>query len=145
MTSDHIDSFHGLFENIYKGNKEATKLSFKLLECAHAWDDQYDEDKKIADEMLFSMLFDIGGSYLWTPEMAIHFKSVYIRWQAANTLEKAKESLDKAWYLRASLYDLFVMIAEKLYGMEWAITIAPHVYMTYGETLEDFLEEMHNA
>lgn len=145
MTPEHTSSFEGLFENIYKGNKEAIKLSFSLLKCAHAWDDQYDDGLEIQDEVLFSMLFDIGGSYLWTPEMAIHFKSVYIRWQAANALEQAKEGLDKAWYLRASLYDLFVMIAERLYGIEWATTIAPSVYLAYGESLDQFLEEMSNA
>lgn len=145
MTPAHRETFSILFNNIYKGNKEAIKLSFKLLECAHAWDDQYDDNLPVSNEVLFSMLFDIGGSYLWTPEMAIHFKSVYIRWQVANTLEYERDGLDKAWYLRASMYDLFLMIAEKLYGVDWAIEIGPCVYKAYGETLEQFLEEMKDA
>ena len=145
MTPEHILSFTNLFESIYKGNKEACKVAMKLLECAHAWDDQVDDDIPVNDSVLFSMLFDIGGSYLWTPDMATHFKAVYIKWQTANKLEAAKVHLDKAWYLRASMYDLFVMLAEKLYGLDWALSIAPSVYSVYGESIEDFLTEVNNA
>lgn len=145
MNKEQKQVFSDLFSLVYKGNKEAIHLSFKLLECAHAWDDQEDEGKVISSHVLFSMLFDIGGSYLWTSAMATNFKSVYIRWQAANALEKDKKELPHAWYLRASMYDLFVQIAETLYGMKWAIQVAPIIYSAYGESLEQFLKEMDNA
>jgi len=145
MTQDERNAFSQLFFVIYKDNQHASMLSLKLLDFVHAWDDQYDEDKKIDNNILLSALVDIGGSPLWTMDMAAHTKLVYIKWQASNKFEATKTQLEKSWMLRAAVYDIFVMIAEKLYGLAWAESIATTVYEFYGESLSDFLKEINNA
>lgn len=145
MTSDHIKAFNNLFFHIYRGDVEAIKVSFKVLHFVHAWDDQFDEGKQLSDEVLLSTLVDIGASPLWTADMGAHFKLVYLKWTVSNKFESNKIELEKSWMLRAAVYDIFVMLADKLYGTAYAKTIAPLVYQTYGETLQDFLQEINNA
>lgn len=141
--------FEELFNIIYKGNAEAKALSFSLLQVAHTWDDLVDGDKEVsgdeANSAFLACLFGIPSSPLWDTCMQANLLNVYLRWQDANSLEAEKVELEKAWMLRAGLYDLFVLIAFKLYGFAWAKEIGPIVRKTYGETLQDFIQEVQNA
>lgn len=148
-----VDSFKQLFAIIYKGDKHAEWLSLAILHVLHTWDDLVDKDKPVASSSINSSfvlaLADISTSPLWDASMAITLKSVYFRWQTANTIERTKESTDndlaKAWMLRAGCYDFFVLIARKLHGDAWAEQISPTVYNFYGEPLTDFIQEIRNA
>ena len=81
--------------------------------------------------------------------MQANLLNVYLRWQDANSLESDKASTDddlaKAWMLRAGLYDLFLILAAKLYGLQWAKEVGPVVRRCYGETLADFIKEIRYA
>ena len=153
MDIEHINSFKDLFDNIYKGNQVATRLSFELLDYAHLWDDLIDRDTPVSDEsinrVMLSALTSISCSSLWGPHLATIVQSAYFRWHAANNIERNKASTDndlaKAWMLRAGLYDVFVLIAAKLYGQEWAESVSVKVYGLYGEQLADFIKEIRNA
>ncbi len=148
-----IEVFEELFNLIYKGHPEAVKLSFDLLQLAHTWDDLVDGDKEVsgdeANTAFVACLFTIPSSPLWGLDMQANLLNVYLRWQDANTLEADKNSSDddlaKAWLLRAGLYDLFVLLAAKLYGLTWAKEIGPIVRKAYGETLSAFTQEIKNA
>ena len=147
------DSFEELFDLIYKGHEEATRLSFDLLQLAHTWDDLVDGDKEVsgdeANSAFLACLFTVPSSPLWGVDMQANLLNVYLRWQDANSIEQAKDSSDddlaKAWMLRAGLYDLFVLIATKLHGIMWAKEIGPIVRKCYGETLANFIKEIRNA
>lgn len=145
MTEEHKKSFFYLFSYIFKGNAHASNVAMRVLEFVHAWDDQYDEGKQLSNEVLLSTLTDIGSSPLWTTKMGHHFKLVYIKWMTSNKFEDQKLELEKSWMLRAAVYDIFIMLAEQLYGLAWAEEIAPIVYQAYGESLEDFISEVKNA
>lgn len=152
MKQEHIDSFEKLFAFIYKGDKGAIELSFVLLRFLHIWDDIKDEDpfsKEEVDSVFFDIMTKVSGCPLWDSHLQGCFMSVYFRWQAANQIETADATtldlLQKAWMLRAGLYDLFVLLAAKLYGRAWADSISVTVYAYYGESLEDFLHEVGHA
>lgn len=153
MNEDHTATFDKLFKLIYKDNVEACRLSFALLECVHTWDDLIDKDKPVDDKAIntafLNALVHIGGSPLWTPDMGAHMLNVYLKWSDANYIEAHYKNDDnelaKAWMLRASCYDLFVLIATKLHGIAWGVQIGPSVRLTYGETLHSFLQEIKNA
>lgn len=153
MTLDHQKAFEALFSLIYRSDKRATELSFMLLNVAHTWDDLVDRDVEVTpgqvDKAFFDSIYTIQAHPLWGPDMAAVFLNVYLRWSDANVIEQDKSSTDndlaKAWMLRAGLYDLFVMIAAKLFGIEWAKHVGPTVRRAYGETLTDFIEEIRNA
>lgn len=150
MIKQDIEGFEELFKHLYKGDKQAMSLAMSLLHVLHTWDDLIDKDSPVSDEdincaFLFALV-DIGGSPLWGPDLAAAMRGVYYRWVAANTIEADKDSTDnelaKAWMLRAGFYDLFVLIAAKLLGREWAEHASAEVHKLYGEPLEDFIKEI---
>ena len=153
MIEEHKEAFSILFSLIYKDNKEATRLSFGILNCLHVWDDLIDKDTPISDSDINTAFFDalitIGASPLWTPDMGAHMLNVYVKWRDANYIEANTKhddnELAKAWMLRASCYDLFVLLAIKLYGIDWGVHIGPTVRAAYGEKLVDFIQETKNA
>jgi hypothetical protein len=146
-------NFDPLFILIYKHNKTAIELSYCLLQIAHLWDDLIDEDKKVSkldiNNAFVNALFVLPNNPLWDRDLNANLYNVYLRWQDANSIEQNKESTDNdlamAWMLRASIYDMFVLIAEKLYGKEWARSIGPTVRAFYGEKLKDFIKEMRHV
>ena len=147
------ETFEELFDLIYKGHEEAKRLSFDLLQLAHTWDDLVDGDKEVsgdeANTAFVACLFTVPSSPLWGLDMQANLLNVYLRWQDANSIEANKDSSDnelaKAWMLRAGLYDLFSLLAVKLYGLQWGKEIGPTLRIAYGETLKDFIQEVRNA
>lgn len=153
MNKDHIKSFQELFDLIYKGDSDAIWMSFKLLEVAHTWDDLVDKDKELSEQQINSAfvasIFELSNNKLWFPcGLNHHVLNVFLRWQDSNWIEKNftdDNELAKAWMLRAGIYDIFVVLAYHLYGLEWAAEIGPIVRQYYGEKLPDFLKEVKDA
>lgn len=145
--------FEELFNLIYKGHEEAIRLSFDLLQLAHTWDDLVDGDKEVsgdeANTAFVACMSTPHRGLVGIVNMQANLLNVYLRWQDANSLESDKASTDddlaKAWMLRAGLYDLFLLIATKLYGLQWAKEVGPVVRKCYGETLADFIKEIRYA
>lgn len=147
----YVDSFDVIFEHIYKGNQQAKDISFKLLNIAHTWDDIVDKDKELSDTDINSAfvmsIFEIQNSPLWfSCGLNHHVLNVFLRWQDANAIEKDANSTDedlaKAYMLRAGIYDIFVIIAYSLHGLDWAKDIGVMVRKSYGEKLGDFIKEV---
>lgn len=157
--SDHIigkeykESFEKLFIAIYKNNTEAIALSFSLLEIAHVWDDLIDKDREVSahdiNKAFVAATIDLSINPLWGEDLAFNLLNVYIRWQDANSIELDKDSTDNAlsmaWMLRAGIYDMFILIAVKLHGLDWGLSISPQVRIYYGEPLTDFIKEIRHA
>lgn len=145
--------FEPLFNYIYKGNKQASELAYLLLSIAHTWDDLVDKDKEVnateANQVFVDCLFTLQTHPIWGIDLQANLLCVYLRWQSANTIEHDNASTDNdlamAWMLRAGLYDLFILIAAKLYGISWAVEIAAVTHKFYGEQLQDFILEVKNA
>lgn len=147
LSKDDRESFTVLFNKIFQGNTVAIELMLMVMNCLHLWDDLIDKDKPVKDssinDVFFFMMTDLAANRLWTPNMACLMRQVYFKWQAANKIERYNQGdmLAKAWMLRASCYDLFIMMADQLYGAEWAEQVAFVVYEYYGETLDAFTKE----
>lgn len=153
MNQEHIESFSILFDHIYKGDKNAAQLSFKLLDISHVWDDLVDGDPVSPDKInstFLACLFELQQNPLWFPAgLNFHVLNVYLRWRDANSIEADKSASDddllKCYMLRAGIYDLFVVIAYYLYGDDWAKEVGPIVRKHYGEKPADYLLEMRHA
>jgi hypothetical protein len=65
---------------------------------------------------------------------------VWGQWSAANGMEThpIRGDREKAFMLRASLYQLFHACAVLCGGLDWAAQIGPEIYRFYGESLESF-------
>jgi len=154
IDKEHVESFKILFKEIYKGNEQATDLSFKLLEIAHTWDDMIDKDKEITDDQInnaFIMsIFEIQNNPLWFQcGLNHHVLNVFLRWRDSTIMEQDENSTDddlvKCFMLRAGIYDIFVIIAYYLHGNQWAGEIGPTVRRFYGENLKEFIKEIRDA
>ena len=153
LIDSDIEGFGDLFEVIYKGDLHATALSMGLLHIIHTWDDLIDKDHPVSDNAINqAFLFattEVAGSPLWGPTMSRVMKGVYLRWQAANAIEKNPDSTDnelaKAWMLRVGFYDLFVLIAQQLHGTEWAVACSELTHSLYAEKLADFIKEVKHG
>ena len=151
ISVEHEQAFNQLFQHIYKGNPRAVKLSFDLLHIVHVWDDIIDQDDvsdQDVNKAFVLSLIELPMNPLWTPMMQANMLNVFYRWNDANKIELTEvddNELAKAWMLRAGVYDMFVLLAGQLYGLEWADEIGPLVRSFYGEKLQDFLSEVHNA
>ena len=153
IEKEHLESFGILFDHIYKGDEEAKKLSFEILEFVHIWDDLYDKDKEVSPNQVnyafFNAIYSFQKNPLWQRcNITEHMLGVVLRWKAANVLEaehKSEDDLNKAYMLRAGIYDVFVVIAFHLYGDAWAEEVTPVIYRFYGEKLQQFKEEIKHA
>ena len=58
--------------------------------------------------------------------------NVYAQWAVANTFEASKEQLNKAYMLRASVYQIFITLAEIIGGLSWVEQIGPKIFSLYG-------------
>lgn len=154
LTEDQFNTFRDLFKFIYKEDANAIRLSFKILRIAHTWDDLIDGDKSVTPEQIskafVSATIDLTLNPLWGEDLAYNLINIYIKWLDANQIESSEgactnDNLALAWNLRAGLYDIFVLIALKLYGLDWACEISMQTRLTYGETLEDYMKEFEKC
>ena len=149
ITKDQKQSFYNAFHRFYKGNESAISLSLMLLEVCHVWDDIVDGDPVTSDDVnrVFRyLIYDIplNPVYRSIPSMPDHLLNIYLKWRDATAMEAEENpDLEKTYMLRASLYDMFSMIAFYLYGDEWAKEIGPDVRKLYGETLDDLRREFN--
>ena len=149
ITKDQKQSFYNAFHRFYKGNESAISLSMMLLEVCHVWDDIVDGDPVTTDDVnrVFRyLIYDIpiNPVYKAIPSMPDHLLNIYLKWRDATAMEAEENpDLEKTYMLRASLYDMFSMIAFYLYGDEWAKEIGPSVRKLYGETLDDLRREFN--
>ena len=141
-----------LFDRIYQGDKALCGVAMTVLEAVHLWDDLIDGDPVDHRDVnqVFLKLFTVLAPHpLWDRELSGLMYSVYLRWQEANTFECDPEATDhelsQAWMLRAGVYDIFVLLAAKRFGTEWAEAIGPEVRRAYGEQLNSFIEETRSC
>lgn len=150
LNVSYKQAFLPLFEHIYKNDTAAIELSFMLLDVSQVWDDLVDKDKPVSQEeidtaFLYSLQYIPTHKY-WSPALHCMLNSVYLRWYAANCIERDcsadNNELAKAWMLRAGLFDLFEMLSMQLHGIDFARSNARLIRQYYGERLDSFLLEV---
>ena len=147
MTEDDQVAFTAAFDRWFKGNTAAMRFCADMAEVAHVWDDLVDADKPVssvkADAAFRKMMLEIPSNEFYRANFAFLqpvIVMVWAQWSAANAMETHpfKGDREKAFMLRASLYQLFHACAVLGGGLDWAAQIGPEVYRLYGESLETF-------
>lgn len=147
MTESDEIAFTAAFDRWFKGNTSAMRFCADMVEVAHVWDDLVDGDKPVssvkADVAFRKMMLEIPANEFYRAHFAFLqpvIVMVWAQWSAANAMETHpfKGDREKAFMLRASLYQLFHACAVLCGGLDWAGEIGPEIYRLYGESLETF-------
>ncbi len=109
-----------------------------LFGIAQVWDDVVDGDAvaaRDANNAFVASLVGIPTNRVaqMMPELPYHIYNVFLRWRDATAIENNapnKADLHKCYMLRAGLYDIFVLIAAKLYGDDYAAEVGPSIGLT---------------
>lgn len=138
-----------LFDRWFLGNAEAVSFASVLWSAAQEWDDLEDQGHCRHNALLSWLSFGKENTpYFMRNQHLLRASmlSMYLQWRAANTLERgAREDVDKAYMLRAAIYQVFHVIAWIEGGDDWAAEVGPEIYRTYGETPDDLWKEMNHA
>ena len=135
----------------FQGNGYAVRLALDIWSVIQVWDDLVDKDSEVGsdeiNETFRKLIYTIPSNPFYAEhahEFAPILHDMMIRWQIANTLEEEQSDgdLEKAWMLRAGVYQVFVYIASKAVDPVWAAIVGPEIWRSYGETLPDFIAEM---
>ena len=127
---------------------EAQRMLTAIWEIIQTWDDLIDQDKPVPPEAIhraFLAALELPANPFYSRFMGQFLPLLqlgFIRWIAANVYERELRSLDKAYMLRATYYDLVAMVYYCLQGPAQVETYAPSVYDRYGETLESLKAEV---
>ena len=151
--SEIRDSLVMFFNELYQHNQSAVMLALTLFDISQAWDDLVDGDSINPDEVnkcFLNCLFVLPTNPIVQsmPELPHHIYNVFLRWRDATWLENNEptdDNLNKCYMLRAGFYDIFVLIAAKLYGDDYARRVGPSVRKFYGETLNEFKREFQHG
>lgn len=147
MTEEDQIAFTGAFYRWFRGNQSAARFCADMAEIAHVWDDLVDADKPVssaeADRIFRKMVLEVPANEFYRANFGfLHPVMVMVwgQWSAANGMEThpIRGDREKAFMLRASLYQLFHACAVVCGGLDWAAQIGPEIYRFYGESLESF-------
>ena len=136
------------------GNSNAIVFCLDMIKAIHLWDDLIDKDNELKDEEIndvFTFLMvdmPINPFYAVNQrEIAPMMQNIILKWHTANVFEKEKEvnDVDKAYMLRAELYQLFVLCAALVGGREWGREMSIHIWRLYGESVKELKKEVKDA
>jgi len=143
MTRDRYIKLH---ENLLKvlGDVYAAKLCYDYFIIAQCWDDLIDKDNELSDieihDAFYTSLISIPTNpfYLKNSHKILPVLEVSIyKWFQSNKYESKKTELNKAYMLRAGLYDIFSACYIAIHGIDADFNI----YDLYGETFNEFMKE----
>lgn len=153
ISQEHDQALRQFLDTLYQGNRQAIDLSIKLFGIAQVWDDIIDGDEysvQSVNRAFVAALVEIPTNpiYQAMPELPYHIYNVFLRWRDATNIENGAHDdndLHKCYMLRAGLYDIFALIAAKLYGDDYAEKVGPSIRRFYGETFQSYSKEFKNA
>jgi len=111
---EQLAEFKAAFTLFYLGNTNAVYLALDILYVAHVWDDIIDDTAVSTHHIntaFRKLIYDIPTNPIMDKELNVILLSCYNQWSAANDIEDSGEQLDKAYMLRASIYQAFQYIA----------------------------------
>ncbi len=138
------------FEAWFLGDKDAIRFAKQVWIVAQSWDDVVDEGDTTSANDVFQWMsfgrFKEPFFVRFMPEMQTAMLMVYLAWRDATVLEcESKASCEKAYVLRAMIYQLWGLMAHLIGGEAHSRDIGPEIWRSYGETLEDLLKEFNHA
>lgn len=132
------------------GDEQAVDFAERLFDLAQNWDDVIDEGAVGKVNGVISWIafrcqwhpFFTRFDYALRPAMLV----CYLNWRDANVLETGDDAdREKAFMLRAGIYDVFSLMAWLVGGEDHSARVGPAIRRMYGERLADFLKEHADA
>ena len=136
------------------GNSNAIVFCLDMIKAIHLWDDLIDKDNELKDEEINDVFTFLMVDMPMNPFYAVNqrdiapmMQNIILKWHTANVFEKEKEvnDVDKAYMLRAELYQLFVLCATLIGGREWGREMSIHIWRLYGESVKELKKEVKDA
>ena len=136
------------------GNSNAIVFCLDMIKAIHLWDDLIDKDNELKDEEINDVFTFLMVDMPMNPFYAVNHReiapmmnNIILKWHTANVFEKEKEvnDVDKAYMLRAELYQLFVLCATLIGGREWGREMSIHIWRLYGESVKELKKEVKDA
>ena len=136
------------------GNSNAIVFCLDMIKAIHLWDDLIDKDNELKDEEINDVFTFLMVDMPMNPFYAVNHReiapmmnTIILKWHTANVFEKEKEvnDVDKAYMLRAELYQLFVLCATLIGGREWGREMSIHIWRLYGESVKELKKEVKDA
>jgi len=146
-----VEILENLFSYACKRQQDAIRYCMCVWRVCHFWDDIIDGDpvtKQEANEAMSSAMVEINRNPFFKNNIDVLngvVSLIVANWHVANEYEAAKHHLEKAYMLRAYLYNLPIICAFIIDGQPWANQVAKVAWESYGETFQSFIEEIENA
>jgi hypothetical protein len=151
MKIEGIDILKELFAYACKQDKSAIQYCISIWRICHFWDDLIDCDPVTDEETnnaFTAAMVEINSNPFFIKNRSALNGMVSLiisNWHVANEYEANKQNIEKAYMLRAQLYNLPVMCAFLIGGQGWANQVAKNSWDFYGESFNDFQSEVNNA
>jgi len=136
------------------GNSNAIVFCLDMIKAIHLWDDLIDKDNELKDEEINDVFTFLMVDMPMNPfyavnqrEIAPMMQNIILKWHTANVFEKEKEvnDVDKAYMLRAELYQLFVLCATLIGGRQWGRDMSVSIWRSYIESVDELKKEVSHA
>lgn len=130
---------------------EASDWLIALWEVIQLFDDVADKDPIDRDEL---------DAVIWNTLVGMPLNQFYqrnactlvpllgmmvLKWKASDVVERQGEACATSFVWRAGYYDLILAAVQIEHGAQAAMEIGSAVLKMYGESLEDYMKEMHDA
>ena len=136
------------------GNSNAIVFCLDMIKAIHLWDDLIDKDNELKDEEINDVFTFLMVDMPMNPFYAVNqrdiapmMQNIILKWHTANVFEKEKEvnDVDKAYMLRAELYQLFVLCATLIGGRQWGRDMSVSIWRSYIESVDELKKEVSHA
>jgi hypothetical protein len=139
------------YEDMFLGNRDATRLMLIVSKWSHLYDDLIDKDKPVPDEFVHEVMWSLmvelplNRFYVVNADMlAPIFATGILNWRGANDMEKSgcKEELYISHATRYSINDLALMVMTLLGGPEHAAKYARDARLSFQrDTIAHYMRE----
>jgi hypothetical protein len=137
---DLTDKFREWF-----GDEDAVRFANELWSAAQEWDDLEDEGKCDHNPLLAWLAFGKEYDAFFSRNNALlrpALMQMYLSWTAANVLDHEPDQIEKAYMLRAGIYQVWHIMAWICGGHDHAVRVGPDIYRQYSETVSGLKGEM---
>lgn len=85
--------------------------------------------------------FFIAHSHNLIPVIATQI----LKWKASDTVERSGYADARSFMWRSGYYDVVLMVYQLVHGPAVSLSIAHEILNTYGEKLDDYMQEFNHA
>lgn len=147
MRESDIEAYKQFFDaHIQDAN--AAQFLMDVLTLCRTWDDGHDGDKvdpgRVDRSYMNLMHWIPNNPFYQAYAQQLHTMMImmYIKWQVANEYERKNEGIEKAYMLRAGMYDIIHYVLFLTCGLEEAEKLGMKLWNMYCDTVDDLKAEV---